>query len=75
MSISPVERAFRGAKSDAKLYILSVFSVAVAFVCLASALLVVVNVQGLKERCGAGLGARERAAQDHGRVAGAARDQ
>jgi cell division transport system permease protein len=52
MSISPVERAFRGAKSDAKLYVLSVFSVAVAFVCLASALLVVVNVQGLKERWG-----------------------
>ena len=52
MTTSPVERAFRGAKSDARLYILSVFSVAVAFVCLAAALLVVVNVQGLKERWG-----------------------
>jgi cell division transport system permease protein len=52
MTTTPVERAFRGAKSDARLYVLSVFSVAVAFVCLAATLLVVVNVQGLRDRWG-----------------------
>lgn len=52
MTTTPFERALRGARSDARLYVLSVFSVAVAFVCLASALLVVVNVHGLKERWG-----------------------
>ncbi|MFO7178787.1 MAG: permease-like cell division protein FtsX [Pseudomonadota bacterium] len=50
--MTPLERAFRGAKSDARLYALGVFSVAVAFVCLAAALLVVVNVKLLYERWG-----------------------
>lgn len=48
--MTPFERAWRGARNDFKLYALSVFSVAVAFVCLASAVLVVVNVHGLRER-------------------------
>lgn len=48
--MTPVERAWRGARSDFRLHALSVFSVAVAFVCLASALLVVVNVQGVRAR-------------------------
>ena len=48
--MSPLQRAFRGAKNDLRLYTLSVFSVAVAFVCLATAALVVVNVRGLHER-------------------------
>jgi cell division transport system permease protein len=48
--MSPLDRAWRGARSDFRLYALSVFSVAVAFVCLATALLVVVNVQGVRER-------------------------
>ena len=48
--MTPVERALRGARSDLRLYALSVFSVAVAFVCLASAALVVVNVEGVRER-------------------------
>lgn len=48
--MTPIERALRGARNDARLYGLSVFSVAVAFVCLAAALLVVVNVNGIRER-------------------------
>lgn len=48
--MTPIERVLRGAKSDLRLYALSVFSVAVAFVCLASAALVVVNVEGIRER-------------------------
>lgn len=48
--MSPVDRAWRGARSDSRLYALSVFSVAVAFVCLGSAALVVVNVHSLRER-------------------------
>jgi len=44
MAQSPFKRAFRGAKNDWRLHALSVFSVAVAFVCLAAALLLVVNV-------------------------------
>lgn len=48
--MSPIDRAWRGAKSDIRLYALSVFSAAVAFVCLAAALLVVVNVYGVRER-------------------------
>jgi cell division transport system permease protein len=48
--MTPVERALRGARNDLRLYALSVFSVAVAFVCLASAVLVVVNVRGVHER-------------------------
>lgn len=48
--MSALQRALRGAKNDLRLYALSVFSVAVAFVCLATAALVVVNVRGLHER-------------------------
>ena len=44
------QRAWRGGRSDWRLHLLSVFSVSVAFVCLASALLVVVNVEQLHER-------------------------
>lgn len=46
----PIERAWRGAKNDLKLYALGVFSVAVAFVCLGATLLAVVNVDQLRER-------------------------
>jgi cell division transport system permease protein len=48
--MTSLERAWRGGRSDWKLHLLSVFSVAVAFVCLASALLVVVNVAALRDR-------------------------
>jgi cell division transport system permease protein len=48
--MTPIERAWRGTKNDWRLHALSVFSVAVAFVCLASALLVVVNVSHVKDR-------------------------
>src|SRR4051794_23591314 len=49
-TMTPIERAWRGTKNDWRLHALSVFSVAVAFVCLGSALLVVVNVSHVKER-------------------------
>ena len=48
--MTPIERAWRGTKNDWRLHALSVFSVAVAFVCLASALLVVVNVSHVQGR-------------------------
>jgi len=48
--VTPLERAWRGGRNDWRLHLLSIFSVAVAFVCLASALLVVVNVAGVQER-------------------------
>ncbi len=44
------ERAWRGGKNDWRLHMLSVFSVAVAFVCLAAALLVVVNIDSVRNR-------------------------
>jgi cell division transport system permease protein len=50
MAQSPLRRAFRGAKNDWRLHALSVFSVAVAFVCLAVALLLVVNVREVRSR-------------------------
>jgi cell division transport system permease protein len=50
MAQSPIKRAFRGAKNDWRLHALSVFSVAVAFVCLAAALLLVVNVGKIRAR-------------------------
>lgn len=46
--MTPVERAWRGGKNDWRLHTLSVFSVAVAFVCMASAMLVVVNIDALR---------------------------
>lgn len=48
--MTPVERAWRGGRNDWRLHVLSVFSVAVAFVCLASALLLVVNVDSVRDR-------------------------
>ena len=48
--MTPIERAWRGTKNDWRLHALSVFSVAVAFVCLASALLVLVNVSHVRDR-------------------------
>lgn len=46
--MSPLQRAWRGGRNDWRLHALSIFSVSVAFVCLASALLVVVNVDQLR---------------------------
>lgn len=48
--MSPIDRAWRGGRNDWRLHVLSTFSVAVAFVCLAASLLVVVNVDGLRSR-------------------------
>jgi cell division transport system permease protein len=48
--MTPIQRAFRGAKNDWRLNVLSVFSVAVAFVCLTATLLAVVNVDRVRER-------------------------
>jgi cell division transport system permease protein len=48
--MSPIDRAWRAAKNEWHLHALSVFSVAVAFVCLASALLIVVNIQSVQSR-------------------------
>jgi cell division transport system permease protein len=47
--MSPLERAFRGFRSELRLQVLSVFSVSVAFVCMAAALLVVENVRSLRD--------------------------
>jgi cell division transport system permease protein len=44
------QRALRGGRHDWSLHLGSIFSVAVAFICLGSALLVVANVQALRER-------------------------
>jgi cell division transport system permease protein len=44
------QRAIRGSKHDWRLHLLSVFSVGVAFICLASALLVVTNIRELQMR-------------------------
>ena len=49
-SISTVGRVWRSGRGDLKLYLLSVFSLAVALVCLASALLVVVNLHAVEVR-------------------------
>jgi cell division transport system permease protein len=48
--MSPFDRAWRAARNEWRLNALSVFSVAVAFVCLASALLIVVNIQSVHTR-------------------------
>lgn len=45
--MSPLERAWRGGRSDWRLHLLSVFSVSVAFVCMAASLVVVENVRSL----------------------------
>src|SRR5688572_14605655 len=44
------QRALRGGRHDLGLHLSSVFSVGVAFICLATALLVVANVQELRVR-------------------------
>ena len=44
------DRAWRGCRNDLRLHLLSVFSVAVAFVCLGAAVLVVVNVDAVRTR-------------------------
>ena len=49
-SMSTVGRVWRSGRGDLRLYLLSVFSLAVAFVCLASALLVVVNLRAVEVR-------------------------
>jgi cell division transport system permease protein len=48
--MTSLERAWRGGRNDWRLHLLSIFSVAVAFVCLAAALLVVVNMNSVHER-------------------------
>lgn len=49
-SMSAAARAWRAGRGDFRLYGLSVFSLAVAFVCLASSLLVVVNLHAVQAR-------------------------
>jgi len=48
--MTPLERAWRGSRNDWRLHLLSIFSVAVAFVCLAASVLVVVNVHSVRVR-------------------------
>lgn len=48
--MNALRRAVRGGRHDLQLMLSSIFSVGVAFICLASALLVVANVQALRER-------------------------
>src|SRR5690242_16303851 len=43
-------RTWRAGRGAARLHVLSIFSLAVAFVCLASALLVVTNVAAVRDR-------------------------
>jgi cell division transport system permease protein len=50
IAMNALDRAFRAMKSDLEVHLLSVFSVGVAFVCLVTALLVVVNVQHVHDR-------------------------
>lgn len=45
-----IERAFRAALSEIRLHLLSVFSVAVAFVCLSATLLVAFNIDSVRAR-------------------------
>jgi cell division transport system permease protein len=49
-SMSTVSRVWRSGRGDGRVYLLSVFSLAVAFVCLSSALLVVVNLRAVESR-------------------------
>ena len=48
--MSMASRAWRGGRADWKLHVLSGFSLAVAFICLASALLVVFNIDTVRQR-------------------------
>lgn len=45
-----IERALRAARADLRLHLLSVFSVAVAFVCLSATLLVAVNIDAVRSK-------------------------
>lgn len=45
-----MERALRAFRADIRLHLLSVFSVAVAFICLCATLLVAVNIDGVRRR-------------------------
>ncbi len=45
-----IQRALRAARADIRLHLLSVFSVAVAFVCLSATLLVAVNIDALRSK-------------------------
>ncbi len=47
---STASRAWRNSKADWKMHGLSIFSLSVAFVCLASALLVVTNIDAVRQR-------------------------
>jgi cell division transport system permease protein len=47
--MTSLQRAWRGGRNDWRLHALSVFSVSVAFVCLASALLLMVNVDQVRQ--------------------------
>jgi cell division transport system permease protein len=49
-SMSATSRVWRSGRGDNKVYWLSVFSLAVAFVCLSAALLVVVNLRAVEAR-------------------------
>lgn len=48
--MTSLERAWRGGAAEWRLHVLGVFSVGVAFVCLGAALLLVVNVEAVRER-------------------------
>jgi cell division transport system permease protein len=50
LSVSTTRRARRGMVREWRLHVLSVFSLAVAFVCLGAALLVVTNLHAVEER-------------------------
>ena len=50
LSVSTTRRARRGMVREWRLHALSVFSLAVAFVCLGAALLVVTNLRAVEER-------------------------
>src|SRR5512135_1691364 len=50
LSSATTRRAKRGLRREWRLHALSVFSLSVAFVCLASALLVVTNLQAVEKR-------------------------
>jgi cell division transport system permease protein len=49
-SVTALGRIWRSGRGDWKLYLLSVFSLSVSFVCLAAALLVVVNLRAIEMR-------------------------
>lgn len=50
LPMNAFDRAFRAMRSDLEVNLLSIFSVGVAFVCLVTAMLVVVNVQHVQNR-------------------------